>query len=99
MKIRVVRCLLPLVAMLFLAACSNDKESASTEPAPDVTAEMQAFYKDNPTFFSFKTLANLPADLVWENGADLPDIGSPEAKKGGTFNFFLSHNPYRSSLV
>ena len=97
MKFQLIRWTLPVVALLFLSSCSNDnsggKEAVSDEPAPDVTAEMQAFYDDNPEFFSFKTLADLPADLVWENGGDLPDIGSPEAKKGGTFNYFLADFP------
>ena len=30
-------------------------------------------------FFQWKTPADLPADLVWEDGSDLPDIGSPNA--------------------
>ncbi|MFO7725029.1 MAG: hypothetical protein R6V45_05715, partial [Oceanipulchritudo sp.] len=37
-----------------------------------------------PFFFQTKTLADLPGDLVWENGMDLPEFGSPEATKGGT---------------
>ena len=97
MKTQVIRWLMPLVAMLFLASCSNDnsgaKEVESDEPAPDITAEKQAFYDDNPEFFSFKTLADLPADLVWENGGDLPELGSSEATKGGTFNYFISDFP------
>jgi microcin C transport system substrate-binding protein len=34
-------------------------------------------------FFQFKSLADLPTDLNWENGMELEDIGSPDAKKGG----------------
>ncbi len=37
-----------------------------------------------PRFFQFKSLEDLPADLVWEDGSDLPEIGSPDAVKGGT---------------
>lgn len=36
-----------------------------------------------PRFFQFKSLADLPPDLVWEDGSDLPEIGSPNAAKGG----------------
>lgn len=44
-------------------------------------------------FFQFKTIEDLPADLTWQNGMDLPDIGSPEAKKGGTRNGRLQDFP------
>jgi microcin C transport system substrate-binding protein len=37
-----------------------------------------------PLFYQFKTPADIPGDLLWENGSDLPEIGSPEALKGGT---------------
>jgi microcin C transport system substrate-binding protein len=37
-----------------------------------------------PKFFSIATLDDLPVDLVWEDGSDLPEIGSPKAIKGGT---------------
>ncbi len=37
-----------------------------------------------PKFFQFKSLEDLPSDLAWEDGSDLPEIGSPKAKKGGT---------------
>ena len=37
-----------------------------------------------PKFFQFKTIDDLPDSLVWEDGSDLPEIGSPKAKKGGT---------------
>ena len=48
------------------------------------TAEVQAYYAGKPDFFSFKTLAELPANLNWQNGSHLPEMGSPQAKKGGT---------------
>lgn len=44
-------------------------------------------------FFQFATAADLPADLVWENGMDLPDLGSPDAKKGGTLYASLADFP------
>ena len=47
-------------------------------------------------FFHEATIADLPADLVWENGMDLPDFGSPEAKKGGTV--FMSIQDYPRTL-
>ena len=49
-----------------------------------------------PKFFNEATPADLPADLVWENGMDLPDFGSSEAKKGGTV--FMSLQDYPRTL-
>lgn len=37
-----------------------------------------------PNFFRFATIEDLPRDLEWENGMDLPEFGSPDAIKGGT---------------
>lgn len=74
-----------LSALLALAGCgggSSDQEPAAD--APDITAEVEAYYAANPDFFSFRTLADLPANLNWENGSHLPEIGSDEAIKGGT---------------
>ena len=50
-------------------------------------------------FFQFKTLADLPSDLEWDDGSDLPDIGSPEAKKGGTLYQSISDFPRTLRLV
>jgi microcin C transport system substrate-binding protein len=37
--------------------------------------------EDVPLFFQFKTIADIPDGLNWENGMHLPDIGSPDAVK------------------
>lgn len=34
-------------------------------------------------FLKFGNPSEIPADLVWENGMDQPEIGDPNAKKGG----------------
>jgi microcin C transport system substrate-binding protein len=46
-----------------------------------------------PKFFRYAKPEDLPADLAWEDGMDLPDLGSPEAKKGGTFSYFIDDFP------
>ena len=46
-----------------------------------------------PKFFQFKTPADLPSDLVWDNGGDLVDIGSADAQKGGTLYLSLQDFP------
>ena len=90
------------ILTLGLTACGgNDGDSdaqgvgtTSDGFAPhDNSAEVQAYYKANPEFFSFKTLADLPAGLTWQNGSDLPEMGSPEAKKGGTQYLALQDFP------
>ncbi len=50
-------------------------------------------------FFQFKTPADIPSDLTWEDGSDLPDLGSPEATKGGTLYLSLSDFPRTLRLV
>ncbi len=77
------------IGVLFLAGsmlvgCGGSDSDAPAEPERDNTAEVQAYYEANPDFFSFKTPADLPADLEWQDGSHLPEIGSPNARKGGT---------------
>jgi len=54
-------------------------------PPYDNTAEVKAFWAASPEFFQFKTASDVPKDLKWETGMDLPELGDPAAKKGGTF--------------
>lgn len=71
---------------LSLSGCGDqttDQES-SAEAGQGMAGRVSAHYAENPEFYSFKTLADLPADLIWEDGSDEPELGSPEAKKGGT---------------
>jgi len=76
------------LTIILLSACgdSGTEGSAADETVVthDNTTEVQAYYDANPDFFSFKTLQELPADLAWQNGSELPEMGSPRAKKGGT---------------
>ncbi|WOJ93359.1 ABC transporter substrate-binding protein [Congregibacter variabilis] len=72
---------------LLLTACGGDNsEGDSTDLAADVdnSAEVEAAYAAEPDFYRFASMQDLPEGLVWENGAQLPEIGSPEAQKGGT---------------
>ena len=77
-----------LLFMLLLLALSGCGESERVDGAsfesPDNTQEVLDYYASKPDFFTFKSLADLPTQLTWEDGLDLPDIGSPKAKKGGT---------------
>lgn len=84
-------CALLLFAPLFFSACGGSRpagasaDAAEAAATPDNTAEVQAYYAAHPDFFVFKESADLPADLVWTDGGELPEIGSPERKRGGTW--------------
>ncbi|MGI9244123.1 MAG: extracellular solute-binding protein [Verrucomicrobiales bacterium] len=53
----------------------------------------EAYYKENPDFFVYASPDDLPADLKWEDGSGLPEIGSPKAKKGGNLRASLTDFP------
>ncbi|MEZ5323994.1 MAG: extracellular solute-binding protein [Verrucomicrobiales bacterium] len=77
-----------VAAMMLCAACITacSKSEDMRFPPYDNTEEVQAFWKSKPEFFQWKSPADIPADLKWENGADVPEFGDPAAKKGGTFH-------------
>lgn len=93
MKSRVTRFGLLLWVSTFLVACGGGTEESPEALQSDISAKVQAFYAANPERYSFKTPADIPQGLVWENGMDLPDIGSPEATKGGTQYEFMPDFP------
>ncbi len=74
-----------LAASFFLVACGGESSDSANSSEQDITAEMEAYYAQYSDFFRFKTPADIPDGLVWQNGDSLPDIGSPNARKGGTF--------------
>jgi microcin C transport system substrate-binding protein len=88
-KINLIQILLIGTLALFLTACGDSTKEDQAADATDLVAidntqEVLDYYAEHSDFFSFKTLAELPTDLTWENGSNLPEIGSPDAKKGGT---------------
>jgi microcin C transport system substrate-binding protein len=74
------------ILALLLAPCALLLHADDRFPPYDNTDEVAAFFKAHPERFKFKTSAEVPADLQWQNGADLPEMGDPEATKGGTFH-------------
>ncbi len=80
--------LLGILAAL-LPACNRQDKFAPYDNA----AEVEAYYKSKPDYFKFAKPEDLPKDLKWEDGQDLPEIGSPEAKKGGTLHWFAAQFP------
>jgi len=90
---------LALIALVvaFTLGCGQKKP---TGPAAGVTpvespmeAELARTLKEQADFYVFKTAADLPSDLRWEDGLDLPVFADPTAKKGGTFHTFITDFP------
>lgn len=77
-----------------LTACGGGSDSSSdVDLTLDNTQEVNDFYAANPELFTFATPADIPSDLVWEDGMDVPEFGSPDAKKGGTYYESLEDFP------
>ncbi len=72
-----------------LASCGED--SIEVVETMDNTLQVEAYYKENPDRFVFSSIDQLPADLNWQDGADLPEIGDPRAKRGGQLTVRLSN--------
>ena len=53
---------------------------------------------ERPDFFEFLEESDLPEGLVWEDGMDQPEIGSPEATKGGTLHLPLPGNTFPATI-
>lgn len=83
-----------LAAALLLTACSPSTPSGdgATTAAPMET-DLAATLAAQPEFYVFRTEADVPADLEWQDGSNLPEFSDPNARKGGTFNFFISDFP------
>ncbi len=81
-----------------LVELEKTKEELTTKLAEAPEAEREKLGKElhdaerrlqMPEFFTYSTRGDLPEDLEWATGMDQPEIGSPEAKKGGTFNTYF----------
>lgn len=83
--------IVPSLALCLLlgSGCARKAEEAKRDIGP----EAQAYYKAHPEFFHFSTPADLPKDLVWEDGHDVPEFADPAAKRGGTLHFWIDDFP------
>ena len=81
--------ILPLFALILLFGCGEDtSQPVAGEPGQREDLNLAAvtqYYHENPDFFLLKEPADLPQDLAWQNGQQLPELGSAQARKGGTF--------------
>jgi microcin C transport system substrate-binding protein len=76
-----------------------------SEPMPREEKERQLamlkHHAERPDYFEFFSEEDLPSALTWQTNLDDPDVGSPNAKKGGALrNYFtgLSFPPTIRSL-
>lgn len=83
--------LLLSAGLLLLSACGK-KETDQTKEH-DALAEAKAYYAAHADFFHFKTTADIPKNLHWEDGSDLPEFASPDAQRGGTLHYWISDFP------
>jgi microcin C transport system substrate-binding protein len=84
--------LLTIVAASVVFAACGDGGAAAFDDY-DNTEEVQAYYAAHPEFFRMATPADLPANLNWDSGADLPELGSSRAVRGGELRARLQDFP------
>ena len=53
---------------------------------------------ERPDFFEFFTEEQVPQDLKWETNDDEPELGSPQAKKGGTIHGYFKDGAYPPTI-
>lgn len=80
------------------SATSPATSTSASAPAPATADSMMEVdlartLKEQASFYRFKPLSELPAGLVWQDGSDLPEFADLNAKKGGTFNYFMQDFP------
>ena len=74
-----------------------EKAAAESDAAAKAELEKELekvrLHLQQPELFTFATPTDLPADLVWQDGMDEPEIGDPAAQKGGTFTGYIPSFP------
>lgn len=85
--------LLFLSALAAGAALAGGCAKKAAEAQQDGLAAAAAYYQAHPNFYHFKTIADLPKDLTWLDGADVKPFADPAAKRGGTAHFWEPDYP------
>lgn len=86
-------------ALLFLPGCGKKEPSADTPAAGKTTAsgnmeaDLARTMKEQSNFYRTAAISELPAELKWEDGSDLPEFADPAAKQGGTFRYYIADFP------
>lgn len=90
-----LRLLLLTALACTLAGCGAPVEKPLTYPRERIPlpAEAMEFFQSEPDFFAWAEPSDLPPALDWQRGEEVPEMGSPEAKKGGTYYYLISDFP------
>jgi len=84
------------------ARLAKELESATDETRPLIESQMSInqidqekweFRQSLGDFIKIGNPSEIPADLVWEDGMDQPEIGDPAATKGGVFRRYIPTFP------
>ena len=84
---------------IFLTSCGGGgDDTASDDPSEEEEDEViftnpEDFYAAEPEKYMFKTIGDLPAGLNWVSNMDEAEMGSEEAKKGGTYYYYTPDFP------
>ncbi len=78
-----------------LAAATAEDQPALEKRAAAIARELEKwrFRLALGDYLKTGTPAEVPADLVWQNGMDQPEIGDPRATKGGSLRRFVPNFP------
>ena len=78
-----------------LASATDDDRPALEKRAAATARELAKweFRLSLGDYLKLGTPADIPADLVWQDGMDQPEIGDPRATKGGTLRRFIPNFP------
>lgn len=79
--------------LLLGAAALPGCAKKAVEVHRDIRPVAEAYYKGHPDFFHFKTLADLPKDLNWQDGHAVAEFSDPAARRGGTLHCALPDFP------
>ena len=92
MKERIVWVLGAVAVVAVIALVINSGKEPEKEWV-DITPEVDAYYEEHADFFQVKSLGDIPGDLEWRDGDELESFASPDAKQGGTMNFWMQDFP------
>lgn len=85
-----------LLLSLLVTGCGRKDAAADAKAdpnAPDMEADLARTIAAQSDFYQRKPIAELPANLTWQDGSELPEFADPNAKKGGTFNYYITDFP------
>jgi microcin C transport system substrate-binding protein len=81
-------------AAALLSGCSRSRRLLDyPKQRIPLPPEAMSMFQRYPDFFRFSSPDQLPSDLVWNDGADVPELGDPAATKGGTYFYSIPDFP------